>query len=291
MTKIFFVLPVFVMFITIGCLAQNKTIELKFNLPVGAGYDYAAEMNIATKGNANGQEVNVNNTIAFGYHFGVTGDSAGWKKLSSTIARIALSINVAGMNINYDSDKPEDTSDFIGSMMGKILGAMKGGQFTFTMNEKGEIGSVTGINELKDKMASSAAESGATGEEGISNVFNEESFKQNIQQAFGVYPGKPVKPGDAWTSVMTTNNANAKLKIDNVYTLESVSGNIAHVKVNSTISSLDNSDSSSNGTMTGFMNYDIPTGVAVNGELDMKLNDSATQLTSDVKMKITGRKS
>lgn len=276
---------------------SGDTIDLKFNLPKGSSYDYNMDMDMSVKGNMGGQQMNVTNKMAMGYHFSTIDDSAGWKKISSTISRIAMNIDAGGMKIDYDSDKPNDTSNVVNGTMGKVLGAMKGGEFTFTMNDKGKIGSVTGINEMMNKMMSSVPGAGAMSGS-MGSAFNEDNFKQNIQQAFGMYPDKPVKPGDSWTSTMNMNNGGMQMKLDNTYTLESVTGDNANVKVNSKISPLAGATIANiDGTMTGTMKYDIPTGVPVNGDLDMLMKMSVSEggqtmpMTTDIKMKINGKKS
>ena len=291
MKNFFYAIVIIVAFA--GC--KSDTIDLKFNLPKGSSYDYNMDMIMAVKGDVNGQPMNVTNNMSMGYRFGVIGDSAGWKKISSTISRIAMNIDAgSGVNIKFDSDKPVDTSDVMSGTVGKVLGALKGGQFTFTMNEKGEIGSVTGISEMMNRMMSSVPNAGAMAGS-MGNSFNEDNFKQNIQQAFGVYPSKPVKPGDTWTSTMSMNNAGMQMKIDNTYTLQSVTNNIADVKVDSKISG--NSGVGIDGTMKGDLKYDVPTGVPVDGDLDMSMNMNVPQsgqsapMTMDIKMKITGKKS
>jgi hypothetical protein len=302
MKKVFSAISIFAFFVLLSCNntpgKSGDAIDLKFNLAKGDSYDYNMDMNMSMKGNINGQAMNVTNKMAMGYHFGVTGDSAGWKKISSTISRIAMNINAgSGVNINYDSDKPVDTSDMVNGTMGKVLGAMKGGEFTFTMNDKGQIGSVTGITEMMNKMMASVPNAGAMAGS-MGSAFNEDNFKQNIQQAFGMYPSKPVKPGDTWTSVMNTNNAGMSIKMNNTYTLESVSGDNANIKVNSKITSPSgDSTVGINGNMTGTMKYDVPTGVPVDGDLDMMMNMNVNQggqsmpMNMDIKMKITGKKS
>jgi len=275
--------------------AQNKPVDLKFKLATGESYDYATSMNIATKGEAGGQPIDVKNDLAVGYHFTVIGDSSGWKKLSALISKITMNINTGGMNINYDSDKPGDSTDMISSTLGKVLGTLKNSQFTFTINEKGDIGSVSGINEMMEKMTANGSALGPM-TSGISGAFDEDNFKQNLKQAFGIYPGKPVKAGDSWTTSNNTNKAGVEIKSDNVYTLESVAGNIANIKVNSKISSTDTTTNLA-GTITGTMRYDVPSGVAVDGDLDTNMNmnvnagGQSIPMTIGIKTKITGKKS
>jgi hypothetical protein len=204
-----------------------------------------------------------------------------------------MKMNAGGVNLDYDSDKPVDTTNVMNTTMSSVLGAMKGAMFTFTLNEKGEVGSVAGIDEMKNKMLSSAPSNDAMAN-GIGNSFNEDNFKQNMQQAFGFYPGKPVKVGDTWTSTSNVNNNGMQMNLENTYTLESVSNGIAVVKVDSKISS--GAGMPLKGTMTGAMQYDIATGIPVNGNLDMLMNinvDTGGQSTSmnmDIKTTMTGKK-
>ena len=294
MKKIFLAIIIFSLFSIEKSSAQDNPITLKFNLPKGSSYDYNMDINMNMKGEAGGQAVSVENKMGMGYHFTTLDDSAGWKKISTTVSGIAMHINTGGVNIDYDSDQPVDTSNVVNSTMGKVLGAMKGAQFTFIMNDQGKIGYVSGIKEMADKMVAAAPGNGGMAS-GMSNAFNEDNFKQNIQQAFGAYPDKPVKPGDTWTNTMNTNNNGVALKIDNTYTLESVSGNNANVKVNAQISSA-NSNMPITGTMAGTMQYDIPSGVVVDGALEMSMNmsmggDQSTPMVMNIKTKITGKKS
>ena len=295
MKKVFAAFVIGGLFAATASSAQ-KPVDLKFNLKKGENYSYATTMDIETKGNMGGKDMDVKNTVGISYLFTNTGDSAGWKKLNSTITRIGMNTNVAGMSINYDSDQPADSSDMVGAMLGKILGAMKNGQFIFTINEKGEVGSVTGFEEMMQKVMDAASGAGPMGN--VGNAFNEENFKQNIQQSFNAYPGKPVKPGDSWTSTVNTNAGGAQMTSDITYTLESVEGNTATVKVDSKISSPQtDSEATLNGTSTGSIKYDIPSGVAVDGDLDTNLDMNISRggqsmpMSTDIRTKITGKKS
>ncbi len=290
-----FIIPAF----TILSACNNKpgnggAITLKFNLPVGSSYNYNIEVSMQMNGNINGQALNMNNKMAMGYGFTAAGDSAGWKKLNATIENISMHISGNGVNINYDSNQPADTSDVVSATVGKVLGALKGGQFQFTMNDSGQVGSVSGIQDMMQRIMSSINVPGASAMvSGIGSTFNDENFKQNIQQSFGMYPNKPVKPGDTWQNTTEMNNQGMILKLDNTYTLQSVDGNNANVKVDSKISS--QGAMSINGTMSGTMKFDVPTGLPLDGNLDMNMNmgeanSQSAPLKMDMKTKITGKK-
>jgi hypothetical protein len=154
---------------------------------------------------------------------------------------------------------------------------MKGGQFSFIMNDKGHVGEVYGIKEMMEHMLSTLNVPNAEMlMQNIGKSFDAENFKQNIEQSFNTYPDNPVKPGDSWQKTVNLNSNGLPMKSENTYTLISVTGNIANVKVSSKISS--GADSATTGTKdlngitTGTMDFDIPTGIPVNGNLDMKMS-------------------
>lgn len=283
-----------IVLITVGYGQKDKALDLKFNLPKGSSYNYKMDVDMAVQGSAQGQDINVTNTMGMGYDFKVLDDSAGWKKIDATLSKIAVDVNAPGMTIHYNSDEPVDTGDVVNAIFGKIFGAMKDGQFSFIMNGKGEIGYIKGIDAMVNRITEAVPEAGASGG-GIGDAFNGDNFKKNLQQVFGAYPGKSVKPGDSWTNSYTTSNNGINMNLDNTYTLESVSGGIANVKVDTKITSAD-ATVSLNGTSTGTLKYDAATGVPVDGNLDMdlKLNagtgDEASPMDIIIKTKITGKK-
>jgi hypothetical protein len=292
------VLPSCLFFSNCNNKPHNDAITLKFNPPNGSSYNYSVNMDMSMSGNANGMPINMKNKMAMGYDFATVGDSSGWKKLTATISHIAMHLNSNGVNIDFDSDSKPDSSDMVSGAMGKMLGALKGGQFGFTMNEQGKIGSVTGINDMMQRILTSVDVSGSASiVAGMNNVFNEENFKQNIQQSFGMYPDKPVKPGDTWMNTMDMTNQNMPMKIESNYTLESANGNTANVKVDSKISSPNGASTGITGTMNGNMKFDIPTGLPTDGDLDMNMNmtmntgGQLVPMNTNIKMKITGKKS
>lgn len=281
-------------------------INLKFNLAKGDHFDYAMDLDMHMKQNIMGTDMDVNSKMNISYVFEAKEDSAGWKKMNATISRIAMNMDAGGMKINIDSDMP-DTSSSTNPMgkIGKVFTAMKGGSFTFIINDKGEVGYVTGIQDMMQKAASSvndpAVSAGAMA--GLSQSFNEEQFKQNLEQSFGIYPGKAIKPGDSWQKTMTINNNGIVMKADNTYTLESVENNNANIKIVSKISSGGDSTQMAgikmkmDGTMNGTMRFDVPSGMPMSGQTNMDLTmqvenqGNTIPIKMNMTMNITGKKS
>lgn len=306
MKKNIFVTVAFVVFLLLsGCDSKingGDGITLKFNMEKGSKLDYTANMNMSMKQTVMGTAMDVTSKIVMGYLFEVTSDSAGWKNIASTISKMSMDMNAGGMSVKFDSNNPNaDTAGPMG-VIAKIFGALKGGQFSFSMNEKGEVGKVWGLNEMMTKAANSVTtDDGEAMVQGIGQTFDEDNFRQNIQQSFAVYPGKIVKPGESWSKTMSLSNNGILMKAENTYTLESVSGDNAKIKLVSKITSGDGTAMAGmqvdmNGTMDGKMNYDIPSGAPMDGSMNMKMDmkvhsqGQEVPMSMDMKMTITGKK-
>ncbi len=299
-------------FTTLGIFYACKTgapadgINLKFNLAKGDHFDYSMDMDMHMKQNIMGTDMDVSSKMNMSYIFEAIDDSAGWKKMHATISRIAMNMDAGGMKINIDSDHP-DTANSANPMgkIGQVFSAMKGGQFSFTINDKGEVGYVTGIQEMMQKALSSFNDPSITAGAmaGLSKSFNEEQFKQNLEQSFGIYPDKAIKPGDSWQKSMTINNNGIVMKADNTYTLESVENNNANIKIVSKISSGGDSTQMGgmktklDGTMNGNMRFDISTGMPMSGQTNMQMTmqvenqGNTVPINMTMTMQITGKKS
>jgi len=249
--------------------------------------------------NVMGNSMHMTNKMKVGYIFEVTNDSSGWKTLNSTINRIGMNVNAGSMSINFDTDSAMTDTTGPAGIMGKVFGAMKGGQFTFTMNEKGQVGQVSGMKEMMEKiMEKENMPNAQMIMQSMGKAFDENNFKQNISQSFAVYPDNPIKPGDSWTKTMNINSNGIPMKSENTYTLTSVDGDKANIKVAAKISSADSTTteaiSNLSGTIDGTSVYEISTGMLVSGDMDMKMNvktqQQPTPVTVDIRMMMTGKK-
>jgi len=276
---------------------SSKSVDLKFKLPKGSKYEYSATTAMDMKQSENANDSSIRNETAFSYVFEVVNDSANWKTLTSTISRVAMDMNVMGHSIHVDTDMKLDTATpgpF--AMMGKMFGAMKNAKFSFTINEKGEIGQISGIREMQEKMLSQlpGAPSG-----GRMPGMDDENLKQNMQQAFAVYPDKPVKPGDSWTKTLVQRMQGMTLKTENVFTLESVKGNDAAIgqetKINSDITSDSAQGVKITGSQKGTLHYNLSTGMITDGDLDMIMEVKNMMMQTEkprmvnMKVKMKGR--
>ncbi len=300
MTKYYLPITALAVFVFMpACKTTSKDIvEIKFNLPKGSKYEYAMNMEMTMNQKMMDKDVDVKNSMGFTYLFEVAGDSAGWKTLSSTITKLSMDMNSMGQTMHFDTESPADTTGPM-AIMSKVFGAMKGAQFFFTLNDKGEVGEVRGVKEMQEKMVADLPNS-AQIIQGLKGSFDDESLRENMQQAFAAYPGKPVKPGDSWSKSMTQKTQGMHVKFDNIYTLESVNGNDAVIKLVCKLSSptgtINDTEMNMTGTSEGKTHYDLETGMTTSGNVDMKMNmkvktgEMEIPMSMDMKMTTKGKK-
>jgi uncharacterized protein DUF6263 len=291
------IVALFIYNISCNSADASKTVELKFNLPKGAKYEYSATTGMTVKQKADAQDVNGKNEIGIVYIFQGLSDSANWKTLEATISKISMDMNVMGRTLHFDTEMEMDTTRNPLAMMGKMFGALKGAKFSFAVNENGEIGNISGIKEMTEKMFGGLPiPPEALNKSGL----NDEDLRNNMEQAFLVYPGKPVKPGDSWTKTHEQSMQGIKLKTENTFTLESVSGNDAVIKQDSKLTS-DSSKANAqgeyvSGTTKGTLHYDLSTGMVTDSDQDIKMEMKNTMspnqkpVTLNMKVKMRGKK-
>jgi hypothetical protein len=259
-----------------GCkTASKEAVEIKFQLPVGSKYEYAMNMKMKMNEKVMDKDIDVDNDMGFVYTLEVGHDSAGWKTVSSTIDKFNMDINSMGKKIHFGTENNADTTGPM-AIASKMFSAMKGAKFSFTLNDNGSIGEVSGVNDMFSKMVEGLPNAAQLLQQ-MRGSINEETFKENMQRAFEVYPGKPVKPGDSWSKIMTQQSQGLKLKFKTTYTLESVTGNDALIKLDSKISSAESSSINGatadvTGTSAGEVHYDLATGMTTTGNQDIKMN-------------------
>lgn len=274
-----------------SCKSTSKdTVLLKFNLAKGSKYKFAMDVDMTMNQKNEGKDVNMRNSIATSYDFEVTSDSAGWKTVLSTIDKFGMDMDAMGGKMHFDTDMPVDTTTPAG-IMAKVFTALKGAKFSFIVNENGEITRVIGVEEMAERMSAGLPHPEELSQSLRGSGFDEESIKQNMQQAFAAYPGKPVKPGDSWSKSMNQKVQGLNVKLDYDFTLEAVNGDDAVIKVISKLNSLhDGTINGTNvnmgGTSTGMMHYSLATGMATDATTDMNLTMKVSAQGMEIPMQM-----
>jgi len=152
----------------------------------------------------------------------------------------------------------------------KMLKAMMNKPFTVTANRSGQIVNVEGADNLWSDLSSMNLDdnAAATAKQTLQQFMDDSSLKSNIEQAMVRYSDAKVKEGDKWNS-MTQLPMDFPIKVDNSWSLVSVSGGTANVNADGIFTTTDKEKT-----------IDLPNGIKAKVDLS-----GAQQLKSTVNVK------
>jgi hypothetical protein len=283
-----------------SCKSTSEIVSLKLQMPVGNTYEYTFVMDMNMDQNVMGQQMKISNKMTMGYVFEVLKDSAGWKTMRSTIGRIRMDMDMMGRTMTIDSNEPVSDTIPGSAQMYNAFAGMKGKQFTFTINDKGQVGEVKGLKEMRESIVKGIPD-GDKVDQQLESSFNEESFKQNLEQSFNIFPDKDVAVGDSWKKTMNMKSQGMNIKSENTYTLESIKDGKAHIKVKTGLSTdkttaENGMEITMKGTGNGVYTFEQSTGMVMDGDVKMKMdmemsmNGQKMPMKMDMNIKLDGKK-
>ena len=284
-----------VLFVFHSCQSSKSATTskmLKFNFEPGQAYVY--DMISDFDQEVSGQKQQISMTAQYGLD--VTGANSGVTEITTTFNAIRLSMQVMGMTIEADTEKPlaADTSAEVNpaNIMNRMFHAIKGQQFKMKVNAEGKVTEVTGMQEMAEKMIASinmGDEFKSTLDQTFKQQFNDASMKEQFERAFFIFPGKEVKVGDSWVKEHSMPGGDAG-KFRTTYTVDEIEGDIVDLKVKSEFSGKEEG-ANMTGTQDGTMSVDSRSGLIMESDLDMNITaeEGGQKMKMKGKVKIRGR--
>jgi hypothetical protein len=234
------------------------------------------------------QGQSMKNQMEFAYTLEVLDDKDSIKTVKTTYDRISMKMKAGQMNIDFDTNDPQKDSaaDLQTNPMGvmsNMFYAMKGKSFEMSINNRGEVVKITGLNELRQAMMNSLGgneQIQQTMGQAFKQQFNEENIKSSFSQALSIFPDKPVKAGDSWTKKTNMGGLMAA-EMNTTYKVKEVNSNNVVLDLTSDVNM-----SGSKGTQTGTMKVQPQTGLVTEALLEQKFTSPAKMTT---KTKIIGK--
>ena len=262
---------------------------LKFNFENGRGYDYEMKMDMDQE--IEGKENNVSVTTY--YAMDVVDAQSGIKTITTTFKSFKMVMQMMGMTIDIDSDKPapRDTSSSNNplTMISSLFRGIKGQKFQMKVSEEGKVVEVTGVKQLAQNIIDSMVLNEEYKEmmtKSFSEQFNDESIREQFEQAFFIFPNKEVKVGDSWEKSYNTAGP-AGGSFVTVYTVDEIEGEMVTLDLKSKISRGEG-DQSMKGVQSGTMVVDSRTGLIMQADLDQEIEGTAG-LKMKAKSRIRGK--
>jgi hypothetical protein len=200
----------------------------------------------------------------------------------------------------YDS---EDSTDVNGPLA-QAFGAVINSKVSMKVNQQGEVKSLTGADELIEKMLNAQSISSETIRNRLrktfKKAFGKEALIESMQQFFHIYPEKKIKIGDSW-SKQADKKAAFPSKVNVTWTLDKVKKNSGFISIKANVRPQPNTTVDLgivtakydlNGTQEGSMKINMKTGWVKNsyvkqvmsGIMYLTMNNSSQEMAVDAKI-------
>ena len=268
---------------------SGDTVNLKMNLTPGSKYAYSMETKTNTEQSMMGQSMKMGQTMTMEFSYDVAPAEGNDRKLTVTYDHIAMKMESAMGNMEYDS-KEGGKKDSILSSMGGLLNK----PFSMVVSESGEIKKIEGLDAIINGMGGTGSAQEEAIRKQMSSSFNDTAMRKMMEQSFNIYPGKEVKVGDTWNKQTSTNMSVMTMKLDNTYKLTGVSNGIAHIDVVSKISTdgkpvIQGGQEMKidlNGESKGTMDVEVASGLVTDSKMKQSIKGNVNAMGISVPMNI-----
>jgi len=261
---------------------------LKFNLEKGKGYDYEILWDIDQ------QIMGQNNKISIlgDYMINVIDEKENIRTLAAVYKNFKMYMNIMGMEINVDTDKPSgpmDEAEIKANPLGtmdRIFAGIKGKEFTMKVDEDGKVLEVSGFDQIINGMLDSIAmneDAKMQVRASLQDQFNEQAVKDQFAQVFTIFPNKSIKVGDSWDKSFQMGGR-MPAQYTTRYTVKEIEGDHVSLSAQTNIGS-NNSEMEIKGTQHGSLLVDSKTGLVINAEFDQDIETK----TQGMEIKIIGK--
>ena len=302
MKKIAAIILILISFITILSVESCQTTKsvsgtkmLKFNFQKGKGYDYEMIINMDQEIMGQKMQMDMSNY----YSMDVTEDDGKIKTINSKFDRFKMKMNGGGMNLEVDTDNPlPESGEMLEGkkdpfkMINKMLGAIKGQQFTMKVDQEGKILSVDGFENigklLADSLDLNEKDRGDMMKQ-FNEQFNAKSTKSQFERFFYIFPNKEVKVGDSWQKNSEISGP-AGGKYASTYKVTEIEGDMVTLEETTKIESEDEKINLK-GDIKGTLVIDSKSGLVVSADQDMKMATDVGGMKFEIngKTKIKGK--
>jgi hypothetical protein len=231
----------FVLMLMLSSCGSKEKIVLEYNLKQGDILKQNMVMNMDLVQKMMNQEIKISLTMQMKMTFEVKECQGEDYTLEVKFKELKMDAGMPGMetgNISFDSNTADSLAT--ATNISPMFKAVVDKPFEVVMTKTGKPKSVKGLDALFEAMLSSFDENVPENMRQLligqyGSQFSEESFKSQLEQISGYFPGKPVGIGDSWNTKMTTSAANFALTIDMKSTLKSIEDDVVNLDFDGTV--------------------------------------------------------
>lgn len=272
----------------LGLTFSTAQVNLTFNPVNGAKYRYVMDTSQDIEQSVMGQNLPMSQKITAVYEMQVLDKTGGDVKTSFKYSEMVYDLSSSVMNMRYDSKNPVAGSSPIDAALGKVFGSIVDKPFTVTVSADGTVKSITGLSEIVNEVINTFGndQQSVMIKQAMQEQFSNETMKSTLEQAFKIYPGRTVNPGDSWDIEQDLGGMGMPLMSKSTYKLRSVDNGKAMVDLTSVIGGMEGNVA---GTQTGTVEFDIASGLPLNVDMNQDMKGTMTANGMDVEMEIKSK--
>jgi hypothetical protein len=282
-----------------GHLPSDKGYKENIHLILNDRYYYHIISEINSHAELSDKKLESSRKIDLDLMYTIVRDSADTIGVKITYDNLHVSINNNGLDKDIVAKSSGESDD----PMDKFFGSLLGCSIEVYLNQKGDVLGVVGYNEVSDKILASLALKEGSVKNNIRQQMNkmvgEEFIKGLFQQAFKVFPDKAVYVNDSW-SQQGASSQEIKVNMKTIFTLHSISNNIAKIDLRSVLNKTEGGDSINvvgynvladlEGGEKGYFDVDTVSGIVINGQCTLSLEGKIQMMGREIPVKITSEK-
>lgn len=197
-----------------GATAQAQT-TLSWKLKGNDKLKYTTDTDMKQTMSVMGMEIKTSMRQGMEMSWTVSGLQNGKADMVQKIERFQQKMEMpGGQGFEFDSKSGKKPEGQIGQIMGPILEAMVGAEFSLKMDPQGE----TSDYKISDKLLQSIKGNPLLAQMG--GMFTEEGLKSMMQQSSVSFPKEAISKGKSWNKIMEVKMPFGVMKLDTTYTYQ-----------------------------------------------------------------------
>ncbi len=198
--------------VTTGPVQAQTT--LRWKLKDGETLKYTTDMVQKQKDSVMGMDIETTMTQGMGMSWKVGAVKDGKAEITQTIDAFRQKMESPFAQFEFDSKDGKEPEGPIGQLIGPIMKALVGAEFTLKLDPQGEISDVKVSQKLVDSLKGNFALAQ------MGSMFSEDGLKNMVQQGGQGFPKESVEKGKSWSKSVELKMPFGTMKMDNTFTYE-----------------------------------------------------------------------
>jgi hypothetical protein len=264
---------------------SGQAYALKMQLNKGDKFNQDMDVDLKMNFEIAAQKIGMDMKMDCGIAFEVKNDVPGSKELAMTYTKLNMSTEMKGM------PGAEEMGTAAGPQKNEAMQKIIGKTITFTLNDKNEIVSSVGVENVF--WGDSTVDE--TSRKAMEKMFSKEQMNSLFGMMFQMYPDKPVKVGEEWEKEVEVSVSGINMKSKMKYMLESVKDSIAYINIDGDFNGKGDMDINGmqmkmdmNGGQKGQVHIGLVNGYLKGGSYKMTVDGQMDMMGQKIPLKMEG---